>query len=404
MQPKEHPQVKAWLVQPVISPYRIPLFQEIANTPGIDLTVIVQAETASGHPWKLDLDRMPFRTLLVPGMRWRKNFETDVHISPALVRLFVKHRPDVVICSGFTVSTMLLFAPMRLYRTPYIIWNEGTCLTEQNASVVKKVVRRLLARYASSFLVAGSLSRQYVEELFPESGNGMFRLAYNCVDNAHFMRDMSKEADQIRLRELKRRFAPRNLLHVGKLGERKGIIQLLEAYRRLVHDCAMDDLGLILLGEGPLREYIGRFAEQHKLDKIHVEGYVSQDHIPLYYAAADVFVLLSISDPNPLVLFEALAAGLPIVCSSRAGNAVDFIVDGSNGFQVDPLDSEAVPEKIRLALNTINRDVSRRVSRELVTKADYRDVANVFVDALRSAYRAINQRPMHGNSGYESTI
>src|SRR5262245_49555639 len=162
---EEQRQAKVWLIQPVIAPYRIPLFREIGDTPGIDLTVVVQAETASGHPWKFKLDQLPFRTLLAPSKIWRKNFETDVHISPALIGAFLKHRPDVVICSGFTVSTMLLFAPMLLLRTPYIIWNEGTFVTESNASVVKKFVRRVLARHATSFLVAGTLSQQYLEGL-----------------------------------------------------------------------------------------------------------------------------------------------------------------------------------------------------------------------------------------------
>ena len=384
--------VNAWLIQPAIAPYRVPLFQEISSTAGIDLTVVVQAETLAGHPWKIDLDRLPFRVLRVPSMKWKRNFESEAFISPAIIREFLRHRPDVVICSGFTMSTMLLFLPMLLFHTPYIIWNEGTDLTDGNISPIKKRIRRALARQASSFLVAGSLSRQYIEGLLPRPENGLFQLAYNCIDNSHFMRDMSNEDDHTRLRQLKQRFAPRNLLHVGKLGERKGIKQLLEAYRRLVHDRGMHDVGLILLGEGPLRQYICDFAEQHKLDKIHVEGFVSQDEIPVYYALADVFVLLSIADPNPLVIFEALAAGLPIVCSSRAGNAVDFIVNGANGFQVNPLDIEAVVDKMRLALGAIDRVVSNRVSRELVMKANYRDVANVFVEALSSAHRSHSQR------------
>jgi glycosyltransferase involved in cell wall biosynthesis len=379
--------LNAWLIQPAIAPYRVPLFQEISSTPGIDLTVVVQAETLAGHPWKIDLDRLPFRVLRVPSMRWQRNFESEAFISPAIIREFLRHRPDVVICSGFTMSTMLLFLPMLLFHTPYIIWNEGTCLTDSTISPIKKRIRRALARQASSFLVAGSLSQQYIEGLLPRPENGLFQLAYNCVDNAHFMRDMPNEDDRTRVRQLKQRFAPRNLLHVGKLGERKGIKQLLEAYRRLVHDPGMDDVGLILLGEGPLRQYICDFSEQHKLGKIYVEGFIPQDQIPAYYALADVFVLLSIADPNPLVIFEALAAGLPIVCSSRAGNAVDFIVNGSNGFQVDPLDIEGVVDKMRLALGAVDRVISKRVSRELVMKANYRDVAHVFVDALSSAYR-----------------
>lgn len=383
--------VKVWLIQPAVAPYRIPLFQEIGRTPGIDLTVVVQAATLAGHPWKIDLDSLPFRVLRVPSMRWQRNFESEAFISPAIIREFLRHRPDVIICSGFTMSTMLLYLPMLLFGTPFIIWNEGTCSTDSNISPIKLRVRRALARQASGFLVAGSLSREYIEGLLPRPENGLFHLAYNCIDNGHFMRDMSSDGDRALMRQLQQRFAPRNLLHVGKLGERKGIKQLLDAYRRLVHDRGMHNVGLILLGEGPLREYIFNFAVQHKLDKIHVEGFVSQHQIPVYYALADVFVLMSIADPNPLVIFEALAAGLPIVCSSRAGNAADFIVNGSNGYQVDPLDTDAVVDKMALSLTAIDRATSTGVSRKLVMKANYLDVAKVFANAAIFAGRAPGQ-------------
>jgi glycosyltransferase involved in cell wall biosynthesis len=345
----------------------------------------VQAERLAGHPWKIDLDKLPFRVLRLASMRWQKNFESEVFFSHAIIGEFLRHRPDVVICSGFTMSTALLFLPMLMTRTPYLVWNEGTVRTDGNASFLKLNIRRALARHATGFLVAGTLSRAYVEGLLPEAESGHFHVAYNCIDNAHFMRDLSSESDRTFIRGLKQKFAPRNLLHVGKLGERKGIKQLLEAYRRLVQNRGMKDLGLILLGEGPLRQYIVDFSRAHDLPHIHLEGFVPQDQIPAYYGAADVFTLLSLADANPLVIFEALAAGLPIVCSTQAGNAVDFIVDGSNGYKIDPLDIDAVVDKIALALTAIKREASTRVSRKLVEKANYREVAKVFVDALLAA-------------------
>ena len=45
---------------------------------------------------------------------------------------------------------------------------------------------------------------------------------------------------------------------------------------------------------------------------------------------------------------------------------MDFIVNGSNGYQVDPLDINAVVDKMALALGAIDRNVSTRVSREFV--------------------------------------
>ena len=61
-------------------------------------------------------------------------------------------------------------------------------------------------------------------------------------------------------------------------------------------------------------------------------------------------MLLSVYDCNPLVIFEALAAGLPTICSEHAGNAADFIADGKNGFIVDPEDVPDTASKTMMVL------------------------------------------------------
>jgi glycosyltransferase involved in cell wall biosynthesis len=101
-------------------------------------------------------------------------------------------------------------------------------------------------------------------------------------------------------------------------------------------------------------------------------------------------------------LFEALASGLPIVCSNRVGNAVDLIREGANGFTVDPSDIDRTAEKIAKALTSLERRVAGQVSRELVAKATYDNAARVFVDAAVPASEIPVSRPpsapsCHGN-------
>jgi len=56
--------------------------------------------------------------------------------------------------------------------------------------------------------------------------------------------------------------------------------------------------------------------------------------LPLFFAAADMFALPSAYEANALVILEALASGLPVVCT-RVGYAPELIVDGENGYLVD---------------------------------------------------------------------
>jgi glycosyltransferase involved in cell wall biosynthesis len=374
---------KIWILQPGIAPYRIPLFERISDSQSIDLTVILLCEQVPFQPWNIDYKNLPFRTILSKGMNMVVNDNRIVHdrqiqFSFPLIWLLMKHRPDVVICSGFMISSLITYIVGKMLGIPYIIWNEGTKYTDSDLSALKLFLRKRMAKSSKAFIIAGSLAREYVESLLDSKSSARFFLSYNCVDSRQFMTETSGDA----IETLKHRFSPRNLLFVGRLIETKGIKELMVAYRHLVHIDGQEDLGLILLGEGRLQEYIEDFARENGLRNIFIEGFVPQNRIKYYYALADVFVLLSLSDPNPLVIFEALAAGVPIVCSYRAGNARDFIVDGENGFSVDPYNHDETVDKLRKALTKIDPYRARQVSRNLLERANYIASARGFLDAI----------------------
>lgn len=99
------------------------------------------------------------------------------------------------------------------------------------------------------------------------------------------------------------------LLFVGHLLPAKGVHELLEALRA---PFLKDVLG-VFVGEGPLR------AEIQQSPAVRAEGPQPNEKIPLYLAAADLFVLPSHSEGMPTVLIEAGAAGVPVIATSVGG-------------------------------------------------------------------------------------
>jgi UDP-glucose:(heptosyl)LPS alpha-1,3-glucosyltransferase len=78
-----------------------------------------------------------------------------------------------------------------------------------------------------------------------------------------------------------------------------------------------------------------------------------------YYAAADVFVLATLYDPQPNAALEAMACGLPIVTTGKCGVA-EMIEEGESGFVRDALDVAGIAaaiarlegaEAVRVGLN-----------------------------------------------------
>jgi 1,2-diacylglycerol 3-alpha-glucosyltransferase len=102
------------------------------------------------------------------------------------------------------------------------------------------------------------------------------------------------------------------LLLVSRLAQEKNVPLALEALERL--QTRLPGAHLLLVGSGPLRHALKEQVRAAKLGAVvHFAGSVEHSEIPLFYAAADVFVFPSITETQGLVLAEAFAAGLPVV-------------------------------------------------------------------------------------------
>jgi glycosyltransferase involved in cell wall biosynthesis len=80
---------------------------------------------------------------------------------------------------------------------------------------------------------------------------------------------------------------------------------------------------------------------------VRFRGYVGPSELPAVYAEADVLVLVSTYEPFGVTVREAAAAGLPLICTERAGAAGDVAVEGENALLVDPSDRDAVVSALR---------------------------------------------------------
>lgn len=140
--------------------------------------------------------------------------------------------------------------------------------------------------------------------------------------------------------------SPVRLLYVGRLAVEKGLPFLLEA----VKFCTQMgiDVKLDLIGDGPQFEQLEEIARMLEIsDKIHFEGYVPLgDRLWEAYRQSDIFVFPSLSEGQPKVLIEAMAAGLPII-ATRVGGIPSIIEDGWNGILVASHSSQALADAIQ---------------------------------------------------------
>jgi glycosyltransferase involved in cell wall biosynthesis len=126
---------------------------------------------------------------------------------------------------------------------------------------------------------------------------------------------------------------PLRLLFIGQLHHHKGVDFLLDAFARYQGDASLQ-----IVGTGPLRVDVEARAKVDK--RISYLGYTPQEEVMNCVAAADAVVVPSLCYENsPTVIYEALAAGVPLL-ASRIGGVGELIRDGETGFLFTPGDKD----------------------------------------------------------------
>jgi len=119
------------------------------------------------------------------------------------------------------------------------------------------------------------------------------------------------------------------VIHVGRLSPEKNLDVLIKAFAEV------EDAVLMIVGKGALEKELKELALSLGLsDRIIFTGFVSDEELPLHYAAADAAASSSVHEAQCLAIMNAMACGLPVACP-KAKAFVDFIADGENGYMYD---------------------------------------------------------------------
>ena len=128
------------------------------------------------------------------------------------------------------------------------------------------------------------------------------------------------ERDSVKVREKYKLNQDKIVLFVGRIDYYKGCNYLIRAFADVIK--AIPQVHLLFVGAGPLIGELKILAESLNIaSKVSFTGYVSDEDLPYYYAACDVFVLPSISfyEGFGLVQLEAMACGKPVITTTIPG-------------------------------------------------------------------------------------
>lgn len=136
-----------------------------------------------------------------------------------------------------------------------------------------------------------------------------------------------------------------NILFVGRIEERKGLIYLLHSYQILSKKYS--NLRLIIVGDGPLKEECENFVKERNLKDVHFEGERDGKEMPEYFNTCDIFCSPAIfGESFGIVLLEGMACKKPVAGFANLG--YKQLLQGKKGgnFLAKPKDYKGLAKKI----------------------------------------------------------
>ncbi len=302
---------------------------------------------------------------IYPGFRFANPFNLFVHryIRKNGIDVIHFHTPLLVGRLGISIS--------RRYDLPLV----GTYHTSVDAKECRKHVKLdsdlfdgVAKRFVDFFYKGCDLvsvpTQTYADRMEALGLNYPTRVISNGIDLGKFPEG---DADEIRAR-----YPGKIVLSVGRLAQEKNLMFLLKAWPHL-----QDEAHLILIGGGTHEGGLKEYAKREGLRNIHFLGMIPHEELIQtgYHRAADVFVMTSMVEVQGLALMEAQANGLVSV-GINAGGTKNLIIDGKNGFLVEPGDQDRFLEVMRKLLKDDGlRARMREAALEEIQKHDLTYVA-----------------------------
>lgn len=261
--------------------------------------------------------------------------------NPVMPSLFLRlaaenGRFDIVHAHSHLYIATNVCALVRLFSdTPLVITNHG--LTSQTAPTwLNRLYLVTLGRWtfnAADRVICYTEEEKGAMEKLGVDG-GKIRVIHNGIDT-----DLFRPADKVG--------AGDRLLWIGRFVPGKGVEYLVDAFAEAIN--VRPGLSLTMVGQGPQLDGIKEKIRGLGLDQaIRIVEFVPNEALPDVYRDADIFLLSSLAEGVPRTLLEAMACGLPVICTGLP--QLKRIVHGC-GLTVPPGDSHTLAKAIQMLVS-----------------------------------------------------
>lgn len=335
------------------SPYRVDFFNELGKS--CDLTVVYErvSSTERNSKWKGSA-AINFEEVFLN----LQNSSVDLAKGSALKEYVKSHNADFLFFTNYSSpATREAIIWCRLHgRKYYMEYDGGFCKKD---SFLKRRLKILLLKGASGHFTTAEQHIQYLESLGIKR-DIIYKYPFTSVTES----DLNK-ADRIitaGTRYFKQKLGiteNKMIISVGRFSYENGYGKGYDILMELATSVGKN-VGIYIIGDNPTNEFV-EWKKNSGLNNVHFVGFKTKDELTEYYAAADLFVLLTRGDVWGLVINEAMSFGLPIITTDKCIAGLELIKNGKNGFIVSLSDKSQILNCILRVIN--NTDYCHRLGK-----------------------------------------
>jgi glycosyltransferase involved in cell wall biosynthesis len=365
-------------VMNIVTPYTTRVFQEVAGREGIELNVLYESLTEPNRHWN-DIPSGYEHAFMKSFTLDLRRFvdDTFIHLPRRPLRAIAAHEPDVVIGAGAgtwsSPSNFVAWYGRQRGWWAFVPW--WGSFPRDRPSLARRIADpwvRQFVRRSDAWLAYGSRARQDLVQL-------------GAAEDATFV-TASVAAPPLSTPTTTPRESRGRFLYVGQLIERKGVLELLEAFARVSGG------RLFIAGDGPLEDAVRAAGAADA--RIEVLGHLGQPALESLYAKVDALVVPSRYEVWGLVVNEAMAFGLPVVVSDTVGAVDDLVYDGVTGVIVPAGDVGALTDAMKDvgSWSLTRRAACSAQARTMVGSWSIVAAADGIVAASRAAHARVDAR------------
>ena len=296
-------------------------------------------------------------------------YDRDVLDRPEMDRVLCEFSPDAVLMSGWFDKDYLKVArSMRRRGVLVVAGSDAQWMGTWRQHGARLIAPWYLHSAIDVLWVAGERQRQFANRL-GYRGQQCWSGVYAC--------DWERFAEAYE----ERSSWPRTFLFVGRYVKVKGIDVLLNAYKQYRRQTD-DPWPLVCAGSGKLESSL---EEQEGVKSV---GFIQPDELPNLMLEAGTLVLPSRHEPWGVVVQEAAATGLPLICSDACGAAVHLLQDSYNGYLVQSKSVDHLARRMYTMSTVSDGDRERMGNRSHELSKQYTPAqwAETLIDGIHDWY------------------